>query len=175
MTEVIEWAEDLTKDNMQEELQRFRCMTNKQLIDEMKIHRDAEGCLCMGDVWHNEKIDLLFNGLDDSNKTVKAIAATILWWQKAHYYYRDKDIYDKDGVTDFNHTSLKWYDRIMNLNKGDFVKLNSICKAKSAKTYEKRKASFFYKQVQHSYITTMFNKKKIETFENLFELIEKEA
>lgn len=148
--------------------EKYKQYTIEQFKNDMKITDQSE--LCMGDIWHNQDIDILFSDLTDNCELVKLIASVLLHFQRQKFDNRDKSIYTDSK---WESTGLKWIDRIgLNLNKGDIVKLNAICKSKSHKTYLKRVASFMYKQTCHSVYTTMFNKYKIELFDQLFKLHE---
>lgn len=91
-------------------------MTRLSDLKDSMLIKDEQ--LCMGEVWHNERMELLVKDV----KSVKFNLELVEWC---------KDIIsDKNGVIDM-HTSNR-------LTKGQIIKLNSIMKAKSKATLQKR-------------------------------------
>lgn len=144
----------------------------KQLsLDEIKDlmlekQENEDDLYCMGDIWHNQVIESLFDGINDDDIS-KTIVANIAFKMIESFNYRDKSIYTDSK---FNHTVLKWYDRVLGLNKGDYKKLNALMKSKSTQTLKKRMASFLKKQT-NGYYGTLLNSGKIRFFDNLFDEI----
>lgn len=147
-----------------EDVKQMKLEDIKDLMLEKQI--DENDCYCMGDIWHNQIIENLFDGIED-NAISRTILSNIAFAMVEHFNYRDKSIYTN---SDFRHTTLKWYDRVYGLNKGDYRKLNALMKSKSLATLQKRMASFLKKQT-NGYYTTLLNSGKIRAFDKLFDEI----
>lgn len=123
----------------------------KELYESMLIKR-KDG-LCLGEVWHNKRMELLF-------KDVK--------YSKFNY---DLLLWIKDTITQNYHESEDWikkygdnYGKITmnssdNLTKGQIKKLNSILKSKSKNTLKKRIYNFS-EMLVNSYYQSIFHTKR---------------
>ena len=168
----------VSQGDLEKIIDMYKSYTIEDLKNEMKCQKHPKSGFCFGDIWHNEKIDLLFADLDEDNKLIKMIASVILQCQKdsvegdkirMEKYYKDNNKEFNPQLYDFRWSTSKWIDRILNLNKGDLRLLNSICKAKSNSTFNKRLKRFFSKQIESRY-GLLFNEHKIMIFDELFKL-----
>ena len=91
-------------------------MTRLSDLKETMLIKDETG-LCLGEVWHNERMELLVKDV----KSVKFNLELVQWC---------KDVISDNGVITM-HSSNR-------LTKGQIVKLNSIMKAKTKVTLQKR-------------------------------------
>ena len=87
-------------------------MTRLSDLKETMLIKDKQ--LCLGEVWHNERMELLVKDV----KSVKFNLELVQWCKDV--------ISDKNGMITM-HTSNR-------LTKGQIIKLNSIMKAKSKAT-----------------------------------------
>ena len=91
-------------------------MTRLSDLKDSMLIKDKQ--LCLGEVWHNERMELLVKDV----KSVKFNLELVQWCKDV--------ISDKNGIITM-HTSNR-------LTKGQIIKLNSIMKAKSKATLQKR-------------------------------------
>jgi len=109
-------------------------MNKTNFIEAMKIKNPTVA----GDTWHNQDVDYFLDGLVQNHMTRKVQAYIVAC---------------AGDVT--------WIDRIF--TKGDLRWLNSMCKAKSKATLQKRKEKYVQHQLKSHY-GALFNRNKIEKF-----------
>jgi len=100
----------------------------------------------MGDRWHNEMIEQFLDGVKQSTLS-----------RKVQDYIADQ----------FKKSTQRWITLVF--TKGEMRVLNSMCKAKSAKTLEKRQLMFI-RDLTKSYSGMIFNSGKVDDFMKLFEM-----
>lgn len=101
---------------------------------------------CMGDIWHNQNIDMLLDGIDKRSKNYKRV------WQAL------QNMFETDERR-WNHYQLAKY---------EVKAINAMMKAKTEETFQKRVQAFLFKQYDKMY-GSLLERRKIEAFGHLLD------
>lgn len=116
----------------------------------IKLLQKIDPVEMMGDKWHNQVIDLLFDGLDKRAKPYKEVLRAL---NEAHKY-----------------NEKRWVDIPVSYAK----KLNGIMKSKTEKTYQKRLIKYVNFLAHGTHYGKLFNRAEINELSQLIK-VEKKA
>lgn len=119
-------------------------MTRLSDLKEKLIIKDK--VMALGDDWHNEDVNMLFEGLKSNKFNLDLL--TLVY-----------NLATKNGTEKVNMNSLS-----RQFTKGQLRKINAICKAKTEATKQKRMYSLIHLLTSGIY-SGLFNKKQLEVLD----------
>lgn len=119
-------------------------MTRLSDLKEKLIIKDK--VMACGDVWHNEDVDMLFDGLKSNKFNLDLL--TLVY----------------NLATENDTKKVDMYSLRRQFTKGQLRKINAICKAKTKETQQKRMYSLMHLLTSGVY-SGLFNKEQLESLD----------